>query len=199
VNLSLGEYRALVAKAFRGAGYPWGLTEEAGFAAKRLAEFDLPSGEIVVRLLQAIDGAAISDVMPTSEWSSPDTILCPVCVGAAIADHDGSDALAVSQVLEPLLAIPFLMLTLPSESSHGYVMSWAGGACQLNAHAAQLEGNVPTGPVDVAISRGDIALAPTTLRARIDLALDTMTELERFARRTYAPATEASRNAGAGE
>ena len=34
LNLSLGEFEALVAKAARGAGMPWGLAAEAGRAAR---------------------------------------------------------------------------------------------------------------------------------------------------------------------
>lgn len=45
VTLALSELRALVTKAARGAGLPWGLAEEAGWAAEWLARRDLPAAQ----------------------------------------------------------------------------------------------------------------------------------------------------------
>lgn len=198
MNLSLGEYRALAAKAFRGAGYSWGLTEDAGFAARRLAEFGLPSGEIVARLLKAADGVALATMMPADDWSSSSSALCPICVGATLADQGGCSELALGPTLEPLLIAPFLMTTLQSETSAGYSIEWPDGRCDVTSQSLQVSGAPVAAAASITIANNDLLLTATAVINRIDLQASTLATLEEFAARTYAPATEASRNAGAG-
>ena len=55
VRLSLPEIESLVVKAARGAGYNWGIAEEAGFAVRWLARTGLPGPEILLAHLQEFD------------------------------------------------------------------------------------------------------------------------------------------------
>lgn len=208
MNLSFSEYRALVAKAFRGAGYSWGLTEEASFAAVRLAEFGLPAGEMVVRLLQQVDSIPTADLMPTSDWQSTGDALCPVCVGAFLADEGGCADLTLGPTCEPVFIAPLLMQTLEVEAADsagtgpgavlGYLISWDGGEVQVTSSALALTGELQPIPASVTITRQQLDLPDVAAYLRADLDDDVLVTLERFAHRVYAPATEASRNAGAG-
>lgn len=72
-DLSLGEIEALVTKAARGAGYPWGLASEAGAAARRLTAGGAPGADHFAVFLAAAAEGAIADE-------------CPIRAGLFIAD-----------------------------------------------------------------------------------------------------------------
>ncbi len=160
LDLSRGEFQSLVLKAFRGAGYSWGLAEEAAVAARRLASAGYPAPATVSALLSRVDGTPIERLMPVPEdgWRSPTGPICPVCAGATLNDYAVNPATVERVLSDPNLLEPLL--------------------------AAALTGS----------------LAPTTTAAtRVTVDPDTFAVLTRFAHRTYAPATEASRmGAGAG-
>ena len=198
MNLSFGEFRALVAKSMRGVGYSWGLTEDGSFAAKRLAEFGVSSGDMVVRLLQEVDGSLPTSFMPDKSWVSASGLVCPISLGTTLADSGGCDDLTVHNVLEPLLLVPAL-----SESCHegnGYVMSWAEGECYLDRETFAVQGFPSTGAVEISL-RSTSALShesrPRSPRVILDATV--ADQLATFAHRVYAPATDESRSgAGAG-
>lgn len=200
MNLSLGEFRALVAKAFRGAGYPWGLTEDGAYAARRLAEFGLDSGPMVVRLLQFADGRPLIDLLPdidapTTESRSP---RCPVCVGATLADRGLGPPLVIGTVVEPLLAGP-IIATAMSRTGKVVRLSWDSGALTLGDDRFSLDGALPDGPIVVTAGQSSTPATTEITHTRVELDDLTFDALERFAHRTYAPATDASRQgAGAG-
>ncbi len=216
MNLSLGEFQALVAKAFRGGGYSWGLTEEAAFAARRIAEAGAPAGDIIVRLLDKIDGVPLQERMPDSTWRSSGSGLCPVCVGVSIADEAGCSQLEIGPTFEPLLIAPFLASSLRAgratteqepDTGRGYLVEWSNRSCSIAPNGSLLEISPSVtmspldGPVDVLISRPTrMETAPARPERVLRVVLDeaVFEQLRAFAHRTYAPATEASRLAGAG-
>ncbi len=212
IDLSHGEFRALVAKAFRGAGYSWGLTEDAAFAAGYLAERGVAAAEFVVRLLSVVDGRPTSAGMPDRHWQGNDGPLCPICVGTSLADRGGCDELMVGPTAEPMLVAPFLMAeirarvtTQPGETDgdglvpdSGYTVSWPGGACEIAGTGLVTGGVVPVVPVTLTIVRARVEIEATAPLRRVQLSGEQFDELERFAHRVYAPATEASRAGGAG-
>ena len=59
-ELSIGELDSLVFKAYRGAGFSWGMAQEAGFAASWLARHGLPAASYFDILLRQIDGQDLS-------------------------------------------------------------------------------------------------------------------------------------------
>lgn len=198
MNLSLGEYRALLAKAFRGVGYSWGLAEEAAYSAARLAELGLPSGEMVARLLGHVDGCTMSDLMPDADWCSPGTALCPICLGASIADQGGCDVLSIGPMYEPMLAAPLLARTLTGAAALGYVIEWEGGSCSVAMRAIRRVGRFPRGSVPVTISRDTIDPTVVVTASRVELEDATVDTFAELAHRTYAPASDAGRHSGAG-
>ena len=105
MNLSLGEFEALVRKAFRGAGYPWGLAEDGANAARTLAECGEPAGASVVRLLEAVRDVPLSELMPGDDWHAPSGTACPICVGACLEDV-GRPEVELGPMHEPALLLP---------------------------------------------------------------------------------------------
>jgi len=195
VNLSLGEFQSLVAKAFRGVGYPWGLTEEASFAARRLAECGLEVAPMMVRLLEQVDESPLSGLMPTSGWQSTADGLCPICVGTTIADQAGCNELSIGATFEPVLVAPFLA---PTVSEYGYIIEWSGGSCEVDATGIRTTGQPPEGAVVLSIARTQLTTVESERLNRVVLDRAIFDSLVRYAHRTYAPATEESRLAGAG-
>jgi len=197
IDLSLGEFEALVAKAMRGAGYSWGLTEDGAHALRRLAEFGLPAAELAVTLLRAVEPIEITEVMPTPDWLVPRDWLCPVCVGAAVADRRSCPDAEIGPVLLPAVVGPIAASTFGESDTGGYALSWDGGTLEVTAAGIVATGDLMPASTLVTIRRDEHLVVHPQARRRINLSSTNLGELERFAGRTYAPATEASR-AGAG-
>lgn len=203
MNVSLGEYQALVAKALRGVGYGWGMTEDGAFAIRWLAACRVPTTEIALRLLRYMDSAEPSAMTPNLDWVADGGALCSLSVGASISDRAGCGMLALGPTVEPVLIAPFLAWTIVSDSNLSYEMEWIIGGCRVTAEAVELWGELPTTAVPVAISRGsserDQHTSAEPRTHRVDVTTKAMDELRRFAHRVYAPATDESRRgAGAG-
>ena len=76
MSWSLGEVRALSVKATRGAGFPWGLAEEAGYA-------------VVWLQARKVDGcAALADYLSFIATSTNSDSDCPIRRGAALSRDD---------------------------------------------------------------------------------------------------------------
>jgi hypothetical protein len=78
-ELSLNEVESLAAKAARGAGFPWGLAEDIGRGARRLALSEANWAEALLALL-----AQWRSFAPPGDASGRPT--CPVRAAAFIAD-----------------------------------------------------------------------------------------------------------------
>lgn len=216
MNLSLDEYRALVAKAFRGVGYPWGLTEDASWAARRLAELDGSSPAAVVGLLDQVASQTAPGVlgMPEADWTSAkDRTLCPICVGTSLLDRGASELenpLTLGATSTPELLVPFLSELLSSRQV-SFVVEWSGGASHITAQNIVFYGQrTRMSPSLTITSSAQSDLAPHIAALdggspassgksnnRVILDVPLVQRLEQLAHRTYAPATDASR-AGAG-
>ncbi|MEM1046856.1 MAG: DUF3726 domain-containing protein [Pseudomonadota bacterium] len=207
-QVSLAEIDAMGRKAARGAGFSWGLAEEAGRAARWLAAYRLPGPEALAAALTEIDGA-VRQYAPHIDgalWRSHAGPLCPVATGAALSDRadriaEGA-ACALGPVLHPILVVPFLCRAARDISC---MIAMEGNGIRLVATAegpvafdwrtlqAQARCRLTIGPGFEAFGE---PLRPGP-EARI-VSVSVWRVLDRFAQRTYVPATEASRQAGAG-
>lgn len=110
IELSNGEWRALVVKAARGTGMGWGMAEEAGWAAEWLARRGLPAAEWV------------------ADWLAPADGTCPIAFGTRLADAfpaPGQDLPALPDGLRaPGLVLPFLNR---AAAGHGLAVLAPGG------------------------------------------------------------------------
>ncbi len=119
IELSRGEFQSLVFKAFRGAGYTWGLAEEAAAAARRLASVGYPAPAMVTTLLQRVDGLEVKELIPVPEdgWQSSAGPICPVCAGATLNDYASPPAMVERVLSDPHLLEPLLAAALAGSLS----------------------------------------------------------------------------------
>lgn len=186
MTVSLNEVDALAKKAVRGAGYAWGIAEDAGKAVRWLCARDVDGCAALARFL---DG-------PEREG------LCPLTAGVALSDAaEGLWAapLQLQGVLQPVLLVPFAGMAARAVDSWVSV-EWDGAQVWTDGTALSVAGHVAgsRSDVTVALGRGPSSGA---LRRRVSRAAPTAATqdvLLRFAHLTYAPATEASRLSGAG-
>ncbi len=207
-RVSLAEIDAMGRKAARGAGYSWGMAEEAGRAARWLAAYRLPGPEALVAVLNEVD-ATVPEHAPLIDgdlWHCDAGALCPIAAGAALSDRaeaiqQGAD-FRLGPVIWPVLLVPFLCRAARDLDC---AMTLEGG--DFLVHATR-EGPVAADwwAVTIPLSRQLLVTraseAPGELRrpgsAAHVLPVELWRRLDHFAQRTYAPATEASRRAGAG-
>ena len=138
-ELSIGELDSLVLKAYRGAGFSWGLSQDAGRAAAWMAMRGLPAAECFAELLQQTDGlehSALTPVISDGNWNNVSVppgsvtssanspahtlhsaldkrpICCPVIAGSILSDFGWSTdrELIRCTVYSPLILIPFVSL-----------------------------------------------------------------------------------------
>ena len=99
----------------RGAGYSWGLAEEAGRATRWLAAAGLPGPMCLARLLAEVDGADFKDFTPAvsaGRCTADSGALCPILTGVALCDgaldYSPMPGLMLSNLSAPLLLLPFV-------------------------------------------------------------------------------------------
>ena len=202
MTLSLNEVEATSKKATRGAGYSWGLAEDAGRAARWLCAQGVDGCAALQTVLDAAAGQDLISMTPVidgASWVAPGAFACPIIAGAALSDraHDLGDV-RIGAVISPLFLAPFAAMAAAALATPIDVR-WQDGAGWTDGAALRREGDAGRAVSDVFVS-----VAPSefgTLQApatRAAPSAATWARLEEFAAKTYAPATEASRLKGAG-
>ena len=157
MTFSLGEIRAMALKATRGAGYPWGLAEEAGQATTWLCAHALPGCEALAALLARNLAAELSAHSPRGpEWDAPRD-LCPLITGAALCDNATRltrGPLLLPPVAEPLLLLPFLAL-VSADTGQPLAMVTDGFHARTDGDALETEGKLPRHACDIVLRRDD--------------------------------------------
>lgn len=201
MTLSLNEVEATAKKATRGAGYPWGLAEEAGKATRWLCARGLDGCGALATLLVQTDGVDLGTWTPrcdASPWRSSGGNLCPLVAGAALSDRATAiRAMQLEGPVVPLLLVPFVgMVARHHEITLRIELTKAMAV--TDGRSVALTGRFPDQASVAFIDSGGSldAVLPDRHRAAPDEMVLNM--LERFAHRTYAPATDASRLSGAG-
>ncbi len=187
MSWSFGEIRSLCVKATKGAGLPWGLAEEAAFCVDWLERCGLPGVDTLAAYL-----------VQTEEKPSMTADQCPITQGTWISDTQVTELGENLSVLQPLLLAPFLSLNVGNDPAR---LSWGGGSLTFScAGIAEHAGNLkPVSPQQVALETHVHASVSPAAKTRIGADRDrSIAVLNRFAAKTYAPATEQSRLAGAG-
>jgi hypothetical protein len=202
MSWSLGEIGALATKAARGSGMDWGLADETGYAVKWLQRRQLPG---VAALCRYLSWRQAGELTIWPDDIARDGHYCPIATGAAYGDGVFGDEVRFARVRTPLLLIPFIALRAtnsPVRLSMGnavftmtqdkFGFSRNDTAILMDASACQIYAvSDDELPEMISIANFAIPRVPVTASACI-------TVLNNFAKNTYAPATEASRLAGAG-
>ena len=197
--LSFYETGVLARRATRGAGYDWGLAEEATFAAGWLCDYGVDGADVLSRYFRRVDGQEVAS-RAVRAWPSGDvwegdafgnSPLCPISVGAALSDFglpSGVEKVVISKVYAPVLLLPFIA-NLPANDGK----IWT------------IEGDItddinPTRVVIICTDAKGLSakgsLATVAKTPRYPQKEDAF--LLELAQRTYVPESEASRAKGAG-
>ena len=208
MNLSLNEVEATARKAARGAGYDWGLAEETGRAARWLCRQGIDGCTVLTAWLSRIDGHDLATFRPQSlagSWRAHGELLCPIAAGAAFSDCAGllpGGKLRARAVGAQLLLLPFaaaaarrLECPIRLEAVDLQAVLSSGGDLVLDRDWRDL---VAAAPMDISLTLGGTGKTGPGEGARARTPEDRWQELNRFAARTYAPASEESRRLGAG-
>ena len=185
MSYSLNEYEALCKKAARGIGMHWGHSEEVGKAARLLGTHGLDDGRLVLRAIETF---------------GPQNALW---LGPALCDEGWTfeEPLVIRGTESPALMLPFLYMIVFDRNvslcvtwdRFAAIVSSAGIYCILH------DGLYKDGPLDISISKisgsqHDVLRA----QSRVNIPQEVLDRLDSLAHKTYAPATEESRLAGAG-
>lgn len=209
MSFSLNEIEAMSKKAARGSGLSWGIAEEAGKAVRWLASHNLPGARALVDLLALNETAAGRTAAPMALenlWAAPNgATLCPLRTGAALsdcADQLPEQPIALGQIAYPVLLAPFAAWAAV-HLGKPVCVSWGTTRIQSDGVGLRIDDPDTTLTVpsvaQVSCSQADDITAnftQPTQRGSVDAK--TWNQLNEFAHRTYAPATEASRMLGAG-
>ena len=202
MSWSLGEIGALATKAARGSGMDWGLADEAGYAVKWLQRRQLPG---VAALCRYLSWRQAGEITLWPDDTARDGHYCPIATGAAYGDGVFGDEVQFARVRTPLLLVPFIALRAANSpvclsmgnaifavTRDKFGFSKNDTAILMDASACQIcAASHDELPEMITIANAAISRVPVTASACI-------TVLNSFAKNTYAPATEASRLAGAG-
>lgn len=221
-SLAIGEVESLVLKAYRGAGFTWGMAQEAGKAAGWLTRRHLPALDAFASLLGQSDefdhGALAPDVdvqaLP-EVWGGKAGLLCPVITGVLLSDLGAvlaarESAITLESVASPLILLPFvaalpMSVTLKAVDADAVfdvqrVARSNSGTSQSDVDATALMDR-QTVVLDFARRQHTPARdnrASDNIPIRGTGSADSLALLERLAHRTYVPASAESRESGAG-
>ncbi|MEL6119565.1 MAG: DUF3726 domain-containing protein [Pseudomonadota bacterium] len=195
MTYSLGEVEALSRKAARGAGFSWGMAEDAGKAVRWLCNWGLPGAEALAGYLDARRDAGGPSDTSSAIWSAQSGTLCPITCGTVVSDRGALDtAVDLHALAWPLLIVPHVAWIAPKGS-----VSWPGSHLYWDDRL-RVSGPLMTARADQVtlstLAKPDGTTCQKTQRADLDDA--TLSRLTRFAAKTYAPETEASKTTGAG-
>ena len=209
MTLSLNEIESKGKLAARGAGLSWGLAEEAGKAARWLASLGKPGPELLVRHLEQIDGVDHDDLAPVDTndvWTSRIGQLCPLICGAALCDRANEIACGRTFKLGttscPALLVPYVAAA-SKLAGLPIGLTWTGVEIAVEVARVHIAGEedaflaAGVAGVHCRLASSVTESFEPGLHGRL-VDADTCARLAVFEHRTYAPATERSRIAGAG-
>ncbi len=203
-EFSLNEIHVTAKKAARGAGYPWGLAEEAGQAVRWLCAQGVDGCAALAGVLKRFDGVELDRITPDTSkeiWKLEDKqVLCPLIVGAAMSDRANElrhRSFETSSVAEPSLLFAFAAYCARRIECNVSV-EWSNGTATSDGERLSIEGQPGSIVEHICVQRGGKLLNPNKNCSRSNPEQSTWETLNGFAHRTYAPATEESRLKGAG-
>ncbi|SHH94472.1 DUF3726 domain-containing protein [Marivita hallyeonensis] len=203
MNVSLNEVEALAKKATRGAGYPWGLAEDAAKAVRFLCSNGVDGCAALAGTLRVFDGAQLHNRMPRQVdgfWQAETGDACPIALGAALLDRAGlttGQVQTVGPIVHPILLVPFIaQIALVN----GCAMRFHAGSFQVVTDGKFIEtlGAISEHADTARVEQEGKLKAPNSHVSRATPDAAVWDVLNAFAHKTYAPATEESRRKGAG-
>lgn len=189
IDLSLNETQTLAVRVARATGFPWGLAEEIGRAARSLAVRGEPWAEALLALTQLANNFVPPSSERVARWrcAKPDlpapAPLCPVRTAMLLID------------------MGFDLGGTPLRLAHVGLPIWLKGLLQAAEARAYV---VDYGAPDALPQTADVTISNATTQAeafaarRAQVAPGILTALLPIAQRVYVPESERSRSRGAG-
>lgn len=205
MSFALIEVEATAKKATRGAGYGWGVAEEASKAARWLCAAGIDGVAALARALEKVDGKTLAGLTPTAlggDWRSEQGLMCPLTAGAALSDATvfwAEEGKRIDGVVVPVLLLPFAA-NAARQLDKVVTLSWDGTQIATDGYVASVvSGDPAADSAETVVVRcgGEVSQALPAQTRATPSAADWST-LNQFAHRTYAPDTEESRLKGAG-
>ena len=208
MTFALIEVEALAKKAARGAGYDWGMTEEAAKATRWLCAAGIDGVAALVAVLARADGLNSTDMAPRSlggDWEARSGSMCPLMAGATLSDsaiYWAETGKRIAKVVSPIMLVPFVacaarqlgtVVTMQANNTRAVTDGFT-----VSIEPEQNEIALFTTIINVSIQTGGQLFHPRQPHNRADPTQADWAKLNQFACRTYAPDTEASRLKGAG-
>ena len=208
--VSLNEIDSTIRKAFRGASYSWGEAEEAGKAALWLCQHDFDVLNLFLELVGSTNEQSVSEKRPTKDYGNYQGgrgILCPILAGCMIADRarglSAGETIDLKGVQVPVLLFPFVSVAAEM-GNLSISVTWPGCHAVFDRDSFELSEQA-----GLTATKADVELkinhAENAVRARIAIQPKPMrvdegiwSALHGFAAKTYVPASDRSRLAGAG-
>ncbi len=112
MNFALNEVDATAKKAARGAGYSWGMSEEAAKATRWLCANGIDGVNALATVLVAADSSEPGKMSPgdlRDDWQASSGVMCPLMAGVTVSDFAGIksyDTVTISNVVAPVLLLP---------------------------------------------------------------------------------------------
>jgi len=181
--------------AARGAGLSWGYAEEVSFATVWLSKNGFDASKDLISLLEN-DMIYAPENIDDNIWANKSGDLDPIRSGAALLDLNISRSITLENVFLPCFLIPFVaQLPKPiSIEANNFSALSINGMMKVNYDDLPLRFKV----LKLSETSDKASLAQNQISKRCEIADDVWNQLEEFTYRTYAPATEESRELGAG-
>lgn len=202
MTFSLNEVEATAKRATRGAGYAWGVAEEAAKATRWLCAQGFDGPAILAQLLRREFAPGLEHHVPEVQngmWTGEQD-LCPLMTGTALSDSPtalSQGAVSVSNVAAPLLLLPFVA-TMAKKRKTILEVTIDGVSAKTDGIHLNCE-DFGTDRADrVVITEADHIQSARSMHSRAAPDPEAWQLLNTVAHRTYAPATEESRLLGAG-
>lgn len=202
MTYALNEIEATAKRATRGAGYPWGLAEEAAKATRWLCANGYDGAKVLASALTQNMASHLRDhtpLNPKGTWQA-NNALCPLITGAALSDFafrltDGP--ISLRDIVSPALLLPFAAMAA-RQLDCAVSLECDGFSAILRPHGLSQKGTCPDHTSAMSVSLCGTATATNALHVRATPDSDAWATLNALAHNTYAPATEESRRLGAG-
>lgn len=203
MDRSLNETAALAGKSIRGAGASWSSAQEVTWATRMLCAWGLNGAAAVAALCRLVGEKGVKVLSPmtlTNTWQAEPGPICPVRAGTALADSAAEipNGLRIASVASPIMVLPFAHLAAQHQKTL-LRLDWAGGHAVLDGATLCFEGSESTEISDLVLSIGGEMETPVPQLRRAKVHPEDWATLEKFAARTYAPASAESRASGAGD
>jgi hypothetical protein len=195
------EFETLCGKAARGAGLDWGLAEEAGKAAGWMYIRGINAASALVKAISSAPSPA--PICGDDNWGGQ-TPICPIHTGAALVDYAGLNALPsrITNLRQPVMIIPFLAM---AADLMGCQFDLLCNDIRLSVTAQAIIGAADDLCALTGLDCATVQITAAAITAQPDhkpqfavVDPSAIAALDALGARTYVPATESSRQSGAG-